>query len=251
MARSSPRARAGFSMLDASIAPSAAPAPTSVCSSSMKRMICPCESSISFRTAFKRSSNSPRYLAPASIDPRSREITRLFFQTFGHVAGNNALREAFDDSGLADARFADEDGIIFRAAGKDLDDAANFFISSNDRIKLAATRLFGQVASIFVESLKLGFRILVGHFLRSTDNDQSFEDRVIGRAVTSENLLRDISLEVRDREKQVLGRNVFIFEVGCFFESLVQQLVGFAGERGPARLLPRPWEVFAARHKLR
>src|SRR5438876_3944361 len=33
---SSPRARAGFSMLEASMAPSAAPAPTSVCSSSMK-----------------------------------------------------------------------------------------------------------------------------------------------------------------------------------------------------------------------
>ena len=38
---SSPRARAGFMMLEASIAPSAAPAPTSVCSSSMKRMTSP------------------------------------------------------------------------------------------------------------------------------------------------------------------------------------------------------------------
>src|SRR5438309_1321203 len=36
---SSPRASAGFSMLEASTAPSAAPAPTSVCSSSMKRMM--------------------------------------------------------------------------------------------------------------------------------------------------------------------------------------------------------------------
>ena len=36
---SSPRASAGFSMLPASIAPSALPAPTMVCSSSMNRMI--------------------------------------------------------------------------------------------------------------------------------------------------------------------------------------------------------------------
>src|SRR3979409_2290392 len=36
---SSPRASAGLSMLLASIAPSAAPAPTSVCSSSMNRMM--------------------------------------------------------------------------------------------------------------------------------------------------------------------------------------------------------------------
>ena len=83
MARSSPRASAGFSMLEASIAPSAAPAPTSVCSSSMNRMICPCDSSISFSTAFRRSSNSPRYFAPASIAPRSSETTRLFLSCSG------------------------------------------------------------------------------------------------------------------------------------------------------------------------
>jgi len=47
MARRPPRASAGLSMLLASIAPSAAPAPTRVCSSSMKRMISPLLSSIS------------------------------------------------------------------------------------------------------------------------------------------------------------------------------------------------------------
>src|SRR6266403_915491 len=76
--RNSPRASAGFNMFEASIAPSAAPAPTKVCSSSMKRMICPCAFSISLRTAFKRSSNSPRYFAPASIEPRSSATSRLF-----------------------------------------------------------------------------------------------------------------------------------------------------------------------------
>jgi hypothetical protein len=39
--RSSPRASIGLSMLPASIAPSAAPAPTTVCSSSMKVMTWP------------------------------------------------------------------------------------------------------------------------------------------------------------------------------------------------------------------
>ena len=64
IARSSPRASIGFSMLPASIAPSAAPAPTIVCSSSMNVMISPSLSAISFSTAFSRSSNSPRYFAP-------------------------------------------------------------------------------------------------------------------------------------------------------------------------------------------
>ena len=76
-ARSAPRASIGLRRLAASTAPSAAPAPTIVCSSSMKRMTSPAASSISLSTAFSRSSNSPRYLAPASRAPTSSAITRL------------------------------------------------------------------------------------------------------------------------------------------------------------------------------
>ena len=75
-ARSSPRASIGLSRLAASTAPSAAPAPTIVCSSSMKRMTVPAASLISLRTAFRRSSNSPRYFEPASRAPMSSAMTR-------------------------------------------------------------------------------------------------------------------------------------------------------------------------------
>ena len=75
-ARSSPRASIGFSRLAASTAPSAAPAPTIVCSSSRKRTIWPSASCTSCRTAFSRSSNSPLYFDPASSEPMSRAITR-------------------------------------------------------------------------------------------------------------------------------------------------------------------------------
>ena len=80
---SSPRASIGLIMLPASIAPSAAPAPTMVCNSSTKVITSPAPSAISFNTAFKRSSNSPRYLAPASIEPMSSEINRLLFKPSG------------------------------------------------------------------------------------------------------------------------------------------------------------------------
>ncbi len=74
---SSPRASAGFSRFDASIAPSAFPAPTSVCISSMKRMTSPAASVTSVRMALSRSSNSPRYFAPAITAPMSSAISRL------------------------------------------------------------------------------------------------------------------------------------------------------------------------------
>ncbi len=77
MTRISPRASAGFNMFDASIEPSACPAPTMVWSSSMKRMTAPCACSTSFITFFKRSSNSPRNFVPATRRPRSRERISL------------------------------------------------------------------------------------------------------------------------------------------------------------------------------
>ena len=79
----SPRANAGLSMLPASMAPSALPAPTMVCNSSMKTMVCPSSLANSFRTDFRRSSNSPRNLAPAKSEAMSKDNTRLPFNESG------------------------------------------------------------------------------------------------------------------------------------------------------------------------
>ena len=74
----SPRASDGLSMFAASTgAPSALPAPTTVCSSSMNTMMLPSLAITSLRNALNRSSNSPRYFAPANIEPMSMEISRL------------------------------------------------------------------------------------------------------------------------------------------------------------------------------
>ncbi len=78
----SPRDSAGFSMLEASIAPSAAPAPMSVCSSSRNSTTFS-DWRISFMTAFRRSSNWPRYFVPATRAPRSSCRSRLFSRTSG------------------------------------------------------------------------------------------------------------------------------------------------------------------------
>ena len=79
----SPLASIGFSILPASSAPSVFPAPTIVCSSSINRMICPSLFFTSSKTAFKRSSNSPRYLAPATRAPISSANTFFSFNPCG------------------------------------------------------------------------------------------------------------------------------------------------------------------------
>ena len=79
----SPCASAGFNMLLASMAPSAAPAPTNVWISSMKRIISPLDCRTSSITAFRRSSNSPRNLVPATNAPMSSAMTLRPFNELG------------------------------------------------------------------------------------------------------------------------------------------------------------------------
>ena len=79
----SPRASIGFNKLPASIEPSVLPAPTIVWISSMKRMISPSDLVTSFKTPFKRSSNSPRYFAPAIKAPISNEKIVFDFKFSG------------------------------------------------------------------------------------------------------------------------------------------------------------------------
>ena len=168
-ARSSPRASIGLSRLAASTAPSAAPAPTIVCSSSMKRMIWPWASATSLSTALSRSSNSPRYFAPATSAPMSSAITAPVAQRLGHVAGDDALGEALDDRGLADAGLADQDGVVLRAAGEDLDHAADLVVAADDRVELALLGGLGEVAPEPLERLVLVLGVLVGHAVRAAD----------------------------------------------------------------------------------
>ena len=83
IARSSPLAKAGFKMLAASIAPCPPPAPTSVWISSINSTISPSLEVTSLITAFKRSSNSPLYLAPAIKAPISKAKICLSFRFSG------------------------------------------------------------------------------------------------------------------------------------------------------------------------
>ena len=151
--RSSPRASMGLSMLPASIAPSAAPAPTTVCSSSMNVTISPSLCLISFRTALSRSSNSPRYLAPGHHGAQVERDDPLAAQRLGHVAGHDPLGQALDDGGLADARLADEHRVVLGPAGQHLDHPADLGVPADDRVELAVPGPRGQVDAVLLQRL--------------------------------------------------------------------------------------------------
>ena len=131
---SSPRASIGLSMFPASIAPSAAPAPTTVCSSSMNVMIWPSLSLISFSTALRRSSNSPRYLAPATIAPRSSATTRLPRSDSGTSPATMRWARPSTTAVLPTPGSPISTG-LFLVRRDDLDHPADLGIPADDRVK--------------------------------------------------------------------------------------------------------------------
>ena len=125
----------------------------------------------------------------------------LVLQNLRHVAVHDAAGESFDDGGLADAGLADEHGVVLGAAREHLDDAANLFVAADDGIELAATGEVGQVLCIFLERLKLGLGILVGDALRSADSGKALEDGIVRGSERSQQKLRAVVLLLGEREQ--------------------------------------------------
>ena len=246
--RSSPRASIGLSMLEASIDPSAAPAPTTVCSSSMKRMISPSDSATSFSTAFRRSSNSPRYLAPAISAPRSRATSFLFLSDSGTSPETMRWARPFHDRGLAHAGLADEHGVVLGAAGEDLHHAADLLVAADDGIELALARQLGEVAAVLLERLVALLGVGIGHALVAADLAQDLEDAVLVTPCALQDLARGV-LAVEQRDEEVLGRDVLVLEALRFLQRRLEDGVEprrdaawprpacAAGRRARARLL--------------
>jgi hypothetical protein len=68
-------------------------------------------------------------------------------QLIGHVAAHDALGEAFDDGGLADAGLADEHRVVLGAAAEHLHDAADFVVAADHGVELALAGGFGEIVA--------------------------------------------------------------------------------------------------------
>ena len=87
----------------------------------------------------------------------------LVLQRLGHFAVDDALREALDDRGLADAGLADQHRVVLGAPLQDLDAAPDLVVAADDRVELALPRALGQVERVLRERLALRFVGLALH----------------------------------------------------------------------------------------
>ena len=181
-ARSSPRASIGLSRLAASTAPSAAPAPTIVCSSSMKRMISPPR----LRDLLEHGLEAVLELAAVlGAGDHRADVERddlAVAQRLGDVAVDDPLGEALDDRRLADAGLADQDRVVLRAAREHLDDAADLVVAADDRVEPALGGALGEVDAVALQRLEAVLGVRVADAVRADRLEHGLAQRLRRRA---------------------------------------------------------------------
>ena len=142
----------------------------------------------------------------------------LVAQALGHFAVDDALREAFDDRGLADAGLADQHRIVLGAPLQHLDRAADFLVAADHRVELALLGALGQVDGVLLERLAalLGIRVVdllaAAHVL-----DRALERALHDAGVAQDRAERALVVE-RGQHEQLAG--------DVLVAALLRELVG-------------------------
>ena len=105
-----------------------------------------------------------------------------------HAALDDALREALDDRRLADARLAEEDRVVLRAAGEDLDDPLDLLVAPDERVERVLLRERGQVARVLGQERQL--LLLLRRLALLDERDRLLAHAVQVEAVRHENAAR-------------------------------------------------------------
>ena len=131
----------------------------------------------------------------------------LVLQALGHVAAHDALRQPFGDGRLADARLADEHGVILCFAREDADDVADLLITADDRVHLAFTGALDEVGAVLFQRV-IGILRVVARDGAGLDLFQLRRKARLRDAMGAEDALDGGGLVGEDAEHQVLDGDV-------------------------------------------
>ena len=175
-----------------------------------------------------------------------RQVERvdlLVLEQLRHVAVGDALGEALDDGGLADAGLADEHGVVLGAPREDLHDPLDLGLTPDDGIQLAVGGQLGQVATELVQQLR---RLLLagaprrrrrrpagpGRRTRRTPAtgagehaDDLVADLLGVRVEVEQDARGDALVLANEAEQDVLGADVVVTEGKCLAQGQLEHLL--------------------------
>src|SRR6266403_3348761 len=174
-------------------------------------------------------------------DERSEveRVDLLVLQQLRHLVRRDARGEALDDGGLADARLADQHGVVLRAARQDLHQPLDLRGAADDRVELALGRLLRQVAAELVEQLR-ALRLLAARRTRAGalpaagagEHADDLVANLLGVRVEVEQDARgDAFILTHEAEQNVLGADVVVSEGERFTQRELEHLLRARCER--------------------
>ena len=150
----------------------------------------------------------------------------------GHGAGRDELRQALDDSGLANARVTQDERVVLLTSREHLHHALDLAIAANDRVKLALSGERREVAPVLLEHRgviargRAGARRADGHAIRANADllrlrgcaiyrrvllnelVNGIADGIARNAKAAQRLHRHAVAFANDAKQQVFGRDV-------------------------------------------
>ena len=133
----------------------------------------------------------------------------------GTVAVDNANGQSLGNRSLANARLADEHGIVLRPPRKHLHTAANLFVASDHRINLSLLRLLNEVDAVLLERLVVRLCVLVGdigHARRFADRLNGGEHALAIESERRKHFFR-ATFYISKRQHQMLARDIRVLHL--------------------------------------
>ena len=163
----------------------------------------------------------------------------LVVQGIGHIVAHDFAGQAFGDGRLADARFADEDGVVLGAAGQGLHYLADFAIPAHYRIQFALPRQFGQVDAVLFQGAVALFGVPVVHPVGAAHLHHRPIDHFLVDAQLAEQARRIAGILPHCRQQQVFHADELVLQPAGFLLGHLQHPLQAGGDENLRRVRSR------------
>ncbi|MCY1412601.1 hypothetical protein D9M71_280120 [compost metagenome] len=138
----------------------------------------------------------------------------LVLQAVRHLAVDDALGQALDDGGLADAGLADQHRVVLGAALQDLDSPADLVVTTDHRVELAVFGALGHVDGVLVQRLARFLGVRVVHRLAAAQVGDGVLQRLAGHALAEQQLAEARAVVHRGEQHQLAGNELVALLLG-------------------------------------
>ena len=182
----------------------------------MNRMISPCDFGHVLEHGLEAFLELAAVLGPGDQRAHVQGDDALALQALRHVLLDDALGQALDDGGFADAGFADQHRVVLGAPRQHLHDAADFVVAADDRVELVVAGVLRQVAAVFLQRLERPFRVLRRDALAAAHRLDRLQQLLARQAELAQDGVRRALVAGHGEQQGVGGNELVLQALGLF-----------------------------------